>query len=84
MQVHYREYLRRMIEWSTLIPTLCLIIINLQLGASIDGVGCPVGIKITVVYNALVWPEQDWGLLIKSHVGEMLACDLGCCVAYTR
>ena len=42
-----------------------------QRGVSADIEGCPVGIKITVVHNALIWPEQDWPLLIKSQLTNL-------------
>jgi len=70
-----------MIEWSKSIPTLWLIIINLQLGASADGVGCPAGIKITVVHNALIWPEQDWSLLIKSQLVHLVETGIAECAS---
>lgn len=79
MACRYRGDLGRMIEWSRLIPTIWLIIINLQLSASADGVGCPVGIQITVVYNALIWPEQNWNLLIRGQLVHLVETGIAEC-----
>lgn len=52
---------------------LCFIyiVIILQSYASADITTCPVGMKITVVCNALIWPDQDWALLIRSQLEQL-------------
>ena len=42
---------------------------HLDVNASV--IDCPVGIKITVVCNALIWPDQNWELLIRSQLDQL-------------
>lgn len=42
---------------------------------------CPNALSISVVYNALIWPDQDWRLLITSQLEHLKSTGLAECSA---
>ena len=42
---------------------------------------CPDTLSISVVYNALLWPDQDWDLLIRSQLEHLKGIGLAGCSA---
>ena len=44
-------------------------------GADLEIV-CPQGVNITIVYNAFLWPEQNWRMVITGQLNDLVACGL--------
>ena len=42
---------------------------------------CPETLSISVFYNALLWPDQDWNLLIRSQLEHLKSTGLAECSA---
>ena len=40
---------------------------------------CPQGVRTSVVYNALIWPDQDWGRLIRYQLEHLNALGIVDC-----
>lgn len=40
---------------------------------------CPQGVNISVVYGCLIWPDQNWELLISSQLQSLLGSGLAEC-----
>ena len=40
---------------------------------------CPRGIAITVVFNCFIWPDQDWALLVRSQLDNLVSTGLADC-----
>ncbi len=41
--------------------------------------GCPDAVSIRVVYNCLLWPDQNWQLLVRQQVENMVTIGLTDC-----
>ena len=56
-----------------------LAICPLQGWSEAHAVQCPQDLRISVVYNALIWPDQDWELLIRSQLDHLNAIGIVDC-----
>ena len=60
-----------------------LVLLLLTCSASCCGVVagsvCPDGVNITVVYNCIIWPDQDWRLIITEQLQNLVSVGLAEC-----
>ena len=42
---------------------------------------CPTSMKLSVVYNCFIWPDQDWALLIRSQLENLVRIGLADCAS---
>ena len=50
---------------------LILFLLKQQSCVDAEIMHCPVGFRLTVVSNALIWPDQNWELLITSQLAQL-------------
>ena len=61
------------------LPVLCWMCMLHQMSAASAAEACPTGIQIYVVHNCLIWPDQDWALLIRSQLDHLQRSGLTDC-----
>ena len=67
-----------------LMRPITILVISICIRCLAAGVSpCPDTLSISVVYNALLWPDQDWELLIRSQLEHLKGTGLaGCSAVY--
>ncbi len=61
------------------LPILCWLPVLHQISSALAAEPCPSGVQIYVVHNCLIWPDQDWELLIRSQLEHLQATGLTEC-----
>lgn len=59
--------------------TLMLTFVLLVAFASHAKQPCPKSMKLAVVYNCFIWPDQDWAFLIRSQLENLVSIGLADC-----
>ena len=58
---------------------LLLMLVHLSASYGVDKAPCPGSMRISVVFSCFLWPDQDWELLIRSQLENLVTNGLAEC-----
>lgn len=56
-----------------------LLVLTCSAAAAAAEPACPESVSITVVYNCIIWPDQDWRLIITEQLQHLVSVGLAGC-----
>lgn len=78
-EISYIHVSMKLNEKGWWLPMLCWLSVLHQISPALAADPCPSGVQIYVVHNCLIWPDQDWELLIRSQLEHLQATGLTEC-----
>lgn len=60
---------------------LVLIFLLTGTAAGLEKRPCPMSMKLSVVFNCFIWPDQNWALLIRSQLEHLVSSGLADCAS---
>ena len=55
------------------------LLLTMLVGTAAANTSCPEAVNITVIYNCMIWPDQDWKMIITQQLQDLVSIGLDEC-----